>query len=160
MLQPPETLTYFKNAERALGPNFLNARPAPRCPHPMKNKTPPFQCSVALLGGCIGGGAGLLGCSGIVLLSSKGQAVWVAPRTADGRAVDLEPPETSSPIAVEEWRGALLDVRGVRTAAGGGGSCSTKPTVRELYAMIPPGPKYLHDEDGLLLLRWELWLWW
>ncbi|CAM9379052.1 unnamed protein product [Scytosiphon promiscuus] len=35
----------------------------------------------ALAGGCIGGGGALLGCPGVVLLSDRGQAVWVAPRS-------------------------------------------------------------------------------
>lgn len=73
---------------------------------------------VALFGGCIGGGAALLGCPGLVLLSPQGQAVWVAPRGAGGRAVDLEYPEMSSDEAAGEWRLALLDVRGVIAPEG------------------------------------------
>lgn len=71
---------------------------------------------VELLGGCIGGGASLHGNAGIVLLSAKGQALWVAPRQEEGRAVDLDPPafpiKFSSGMAAEAWRVALLDVRG------------------------------------------------
>ena len=76
---------------------------------------------MALLGGCIGGGAALLGCPGLILLSPQGQAVWVAPREAGaggsgggdgGGATDLETPKISSDKAAEEWRMALLNVRG------------------------------------------------
>ncbi|CAM9684554.1 unnamed protein product, partial [Ectocarpus sp. 6 AP-2014] len=78
----------------------------------------------ALSGGCVGGGGALLGCPGVVLLSSQGQAVWVAPRhtespaaaaaAAAGLAVDLGPwPEVVAAIpgndTREEWKMALVE---------------------------------------------------
>lgn len=57
----------------------------------------------------------------MMLLSAKGQAVWIAPHEVGGLAVDLESPEFSSEAIAEELRLALLDVSWTVSRGGDGG---------------------------------------